>query len=46
MVTEVIAGDNAGALSRTAYREWYRELFQPCVVAALIKRRRTRQLQE
>jgi len=35
-VTAVIVGGNAGALSRTAHREWYRELFQPCVTAGLI----------
>jgi fido (protein-threonine AMPylation protein) len=35
-VGEVIAGANAGALVRTAHREWYRELFQPCVAAGLI----------
>ncbi|HET9101427.1 MAG TPA: hypothetical protein VFN62_13620 [Acidobacteriaceae bacterium] len=35
-VAAVIAGGNAGALSRTAHREWYRELFQPCVAAGLI----------
>jgi fido (protein-threonine AMPylation protein) len=36
-VGEVIAGGNAGALTRTAHKEWYRELFQPCVAAGLIK---------
>ena len=36
-VGEVIAGGDAGALVRTAHREWYRELFQPCVGAGLIK---------
>ena len=36
-VGEVIAGGNAGALVRTAHKEWYRELFQPCVAAGLIK---------
>jgi fido (protein-threonine AMPylation protein) len=35
-VAEVIAGGDAGDLVRTAHREWYRELFQPCVVAGLI----------
>ena len=34
---EVIAGGNPGALARTAHREWYRELFQPCVAAGLIE---------
>jgi hypothetical protein len=36
-VGEVIAGGNAGALVRTAHKEWCRELFQPCVEAGLIK---------
>jgi len=35
-VSEIISGANAGALVRTAHREWYRELFQPCVAAGLI----------
>ncbi|MFZ0889407.1 MAG: Fic family protein [Candidatus Binataceae bacterium] len=35
-VGEVIAGGNAGALARTAHKEWYRELFQPCVAGGLI----------
>ena len=35
-VAKVIAGDNSGALVRTAQREWYRELFQPCVASGLI----------
>jgi fido (protein-threonine AMPylation protein) len=36
-VSGVIGGGNPGALVRTAHRDWYRELFQPCVVAGLIK---------
>ncbi len=36
-VAEVIAGANAGALVRTAHKDWYRELFQPCVAAGLIE---------
>jgi fido (protein-threonine AMPylation protein) len=36
-VAAVIAGGNAGALARPAHREWYRELFQPCVTAGLIE---------
>jgi hypothetical protein len=36
-VEQVIAGTNAGALARSAHREWYRELFQPCVAAGLIE---------
>jgi fido (protein-threonine AMPylation protein) len=35
-VGEIIAGANPGRLVRTAHREWYRELFQPCVAAGLI----------
>jgi fido (protein-threonine AMPylation protein) len=35
-VEEIIAGVNAGGLVRTAHRDWYRELFQPCVSAGLI----------
>jgi hypothetical protein len=36
-VEKVIAGDNPGARARAAHKEWYRELFQPCVVAGLIE---------
>jgi hypothetical protein len=36
-VQKVIAGENPGTLSRTAHKEWYRELFQPCVRAGLIE---------
>jgi len=36
-VAEVIAGANAGAVVRTAHKDWYRELFQPCVAAGLIE---------
>jgi len=35
-VAQIIEGANPGALVRTAHREWYRELFQPCVAAGLI----------
>jgi hypothetical protein len=35
-LAQIIEGANAGALVRTAHREWYRELFQPSVVAGLI----------
>ena len=35
-VAEIIAGANPGALARTVHKEWYRELFQPCVAAGLI----------
>ncbi len=35
-VAEIIAGANPAQLIRNSHREWYRELFQPCVVAGLI----------
>ena len=35
-VEKIIAGENPGTLARTAHKEWYRELFQPCVAAGLI----------
>ena len=35
-VAEIIAGANPGRLVRTAHRDWYRELFQPCVRAGPI----------
>jgi len=35
-IAEIVGGANAGRLVRTAHREWYRELFQPCVGAGLI----------
>ena len=35
-IAEIIAGANAGALVRTAHKNWYGELFQPCVAAGLI----------
>jgi fido (protein-threonine AMPylation protein) len=35
-VAEIIAGANPGALLRTVHRDWYREMFQPCVAAGLI----------
>jgi hypothetical protein len=36
-VEKVIAEENAGARARAAHKEWYRELFQPCVAAGLIE---------
>ncbi|MGD0697052.1 MAG: Fic family protein [Terriglobia bacterium] len=36
-VEKVIAGENAGACARAAHKQWYRELFQPCVAAGLIE---------
>jgi Fic family protein len=35
-VEKIIAGTGAGALVRTAHRDWYREMFQPSVAAGLI----------
>ncbi len=35
-VGEVIGDANPGVLVRNAHRDWYRELFQPCVAAGLI----------
>jgi fido (protein-threonine AMPylation protein) len=35
-VAATIAGANPGTLIRTAHRDWYRELFQPCVAAGLL----------
>lgn len=35
-VEQVIAGANAGRLAGNSHRDWYRELFQPCVAAGLI----------
>jgi hypothetical protein len=35
-VAEIINGGNAGALVRTAHKNWYGELFQPCIAAGLI----------
>ena len=32
----ILAGENPGRIVRAAHREWYRELFQPCVGAGLI----------
>jgi Fic/DOC family len=36
-VGQIIGGADAGALIPSAQRDWYRELFQPCVVAGIIK---------
>lgn len=35
-VEEIISGRNAGELVRSAHRDWYREMFQPCVAAGII----------
>ncbi len=36
-VSEIINGANPGSRVRNAHRDWYRELFQPCVVAGLLR---------
>jgi fido (protein-threonine AMPylation protein) len=36
-VAKIIAGADAAQLIRSAHRDWYREMFQPCVAAGLIK---------
>ncbi len=35
-VAAILAGGSAGGVVRSAHRDWYRELFQPCVTAGLI----------
>lgn len=35
-IAEIITGANPGTLVRTAHRDWYRALFQPCVTAGLV----------
>ena len=36
-VADIIAGAKPGSLVRNSHREWYRELFQPCVAAGLLE---------
>jgi Fic family protein len=36
-IEAVLGGENPGARAREAHKEWYRELFQPCVAAGLIE---------
>jgi len=36
-VSKVLAGKDPGALARAAHKEWYGELFQPCVTASLFR---------
>jgi len=36
-VSKVLAGENPGARARAAHKEWYGELFQPCVTAGLLR---------
>jgi fido (protein-threonine AMPylation protein) len=35
-IAQIIAGTDAASLVRTVHRDWYREMFQPCVAAGLI----------
>jgi hypothetical protein len=35
-VSIVLAGKNPGEIARADHKEWYRELFEPCVVSGLI----------
>jgi fido (protein-threonine AMPylation protein) len=35
-VGEIISGADPGGLVRTTHRDWYRELFQPCVAAGIL----------
>lgn len=36
-VERVIKGENPGTRARAAHKDWYREMFQPCVAAGLIQ---------
>jgi Fic/DOC family len=36
-IEKIIGGGDAAALVRDTYRDWYREMFQPCVAAGLIQ---------
>jgi len=36
-VAQIISGADAAKLVRSAHRDWYREMFQPCVAAGLIE---------
>ena len=36
-VAQILGGTNPGSLVRDAHREWYRELFEPCVAAGLMR---------
>jgi len=36
-VRKVLAGENPGARARAEHKEWYGELFQPCVTAGLLR---------
>jgi fido (protein-threonine AMPylation protein) len=36
-VSKVLGGKNPGTLARAEHKEWYGELFQPCVTAGLLR---------
>jgi fido (protein-threonine AMPylation protein) len=36
-VSKVLGGENPGALARAEHKDWYAELFQPCVTAGLLR---------
>ena len=36
-IEKIIAGADAAALVRSTYRDWHREMFQPCVAAGIIQ---------
>ena len=36
-VSKIISGENSGTLVRTDHRAWFRELFQPCIAAGLLR---------
>jgi fido (protein-threonine AMPylation protein) len=36
-VSKVLAGENPGTRARAEHKEWYGELFQPCVTAGLLR---------
>jgi fido (protein-threonine AMPylation protein) len=36
-VAQIIAGADAAKIIRSAHRDWYREMFRPCVAAGLIE---------
>lgn len=36
-MADIVAGAHPGSLVRNSHREWYRELFQPCVAAGLVE---------
>jgi fido (protein-threonine AMPylation protein) len=35
-VSQILDGASAGGVARDAHRNWYRELFQPCIAAGLL----------